>query len=100
MQVVSPLGSEGARRKVVEAFDELAKRDALQFIPERRMREMAFKRAGREADLKELSDQGELDMPDRRALDHAVFELLGVRSERERNEWISECHQMRRRAKS
>ena len=92
MQVVLPLGPKGAKKRVIEAFDELAKRDALKFIPERRMREMAYGRAGREAELQELSDHCELDMSDRRALDHAVFELLGVRSERERNVWIDRLY--------
>lgn len=34
MQVVSPLGAEGMRKRVVKAFDDLAKRNALQFIPQ------------------------------------------------------------------
>ena len=92
MMVIPDLYNRDVAGKMADAFSSMLARDALSFIPERRMREMAYGRAGREADLKELSDLCELDMPDRRALDHAVFELLGVRSERERSEWINRLY--------
>lgn len=34
----------------------------------------------------------ELDMADRRNLDHAVLELLGINSKREREEWIERLY--------
>jgi hypothetical protein len=55
----------------------------------RRMRAMAFGKAGKNAQLEALSELCELDMPDRRELDHAVFELLGIRTKRERDETIN-----------
>ena len=78
--------------KLNHAFSELQKRDAMQFLPERRMREMAFERSGKKAELKTLSGLCELDMPDRKALDHAVLELLGVSRKSEREKMLSELY--------
>ena len=80
--------SSGAdhQRRVALAFQALKQRPALQFLPERRMRQMAYRKGGREAALADLSDQCELDMEDRRELDDAVLELLGVANPRERLE--------------
>ena len=81
-----------AQRKIISAFEKLAKRDSMQFLSERRMREMAFERAGKAAELELLSNVCELDMPDRRELDHAVFELLGIKTKKERDEWIDKLY--------
>jgi len=78
--------------KLEAAFTDLAKRNPLQFLSEQRMRRMAFERAGREAQLADLGDLSELDMADRRALDHAVLEILGVKSEKERTQWINDLY--------
>ncbi len=70
--------------RVRDAFEILKKRPALQFLSERRMRRMAFTKAGREDELEEISDISELDMDDRHELDDAVLELLGVINPKER----------------
>jgi len=72
--------------RVTQAFQTLKQRPALQFLPEQRLRQMAYRKGGREAGLADLSDQCELDMEDRRELDDAVLGLLGVVNPRERLE--------------
>ncbi|MDP2824172.1 MAG: N-6 DNA methylase [Sulfuritalea sp.] len=84
--------SAKVQEKLANAISALQKRKALQLIPEKRMRRMAFERAGKTSELDGLSDQCELDMPDRRALDHAVLDLIGIKSERERTEWINRLY--------
>lgn len=79
--------------KLETAFSKMSGRDPLQFIAERRMRQMAYERAGRQLELAALSDQCELDMPDRRALDHAVLEMIGIKSERVRTELINRLYE-------
>jgi hypothetical protein len=53
---------------------------------------MSFGRDGREEELKKLSDKSELDMPDRRTLDEAVLELIGVKRQSERDELLNELY--------
>jgi len=84
--------SASTRQRVARAFAELKKRPALQFLSERRLREMAYGEAGKEHKLKKLSDECELDMPDRHELDDAVLAMLGVRSKRRRQELIRELY--------
>lgn len=74
---------------VAQAFHVLKDRPAMQFLSERRLRRMAFAKSGRESDLQALSDLSELNMADRRTLDDAVLEMLGVKSQRERDGLIS-----------
>jgi hypothetical protein len=81
-----------AKDRVKLAFNEMKKRKALQFLSERRMREMAYRKKGKEDELASLSDKCELDMPDRRALDDAVLDLLGVNSKQRRNVVIGELY--------
>jgi methylase of polypeptide subunit release factors len=81
--------SKAAMKKVGDAFQAMTARKALSFIPERRMRQVAFERQGKRDALKQFSDLCELDMPDRHALDHAVLELLGIKTKKERAEWIN-----------
>jgi len=78
--------------KVTEAFQQLKKRKALSFLSERRLREMAYRQAGEEDELDNLSDTCELDMPDRRELDDAVLEMLGIRSKVQRQQMIDELY--------
>jgi len=73
---------------ISEAFQKMLKRKALQFLSVRRMREMAWRQAGKEAELEKLSDLCELDMADRRELDDAVLAMLGVASAKRRKEMI------------
>ncbi len=94
MMVVPSPGNAGTqiRDRVVGAFDALKKRKALQFLSESRLREMAYHKRGKGDDLGKLSDRCELDMPDRRELDDAVLELLGVGSKARRDELINELY--------
>lgn len=90
MLIPSLVGAPKAQLlKLEAAFERMTKREPLQFLPVQRMRQMAFERAGRQADIANLSDLSELDMTDRRALDSAVLELIGVRTEKERTERIN-----------
>ncbi len=94
MPVVDPhLASAKVCRRVKDAFLKLAERPALQFLSERRMRRMSYGKGGRDAELKGLSDVSELDMADRRELDDAVMEMLGVRSQQERTEWLRRLYE-------
>jgi len=78
--------------RVTAAFEQLSKRKALQFLSERRMRSMAYTQAGKEDELKSLSNVSELDMPDRLELDHAVLEMIGVRGRKRRAELLRELY--------
>lgn len=86
----------GASKKMIQtleaAMDTLTTRDPLQLLSERRLRQMAFEKSGKQAELEKLSVECELDMPDRRALDHAVLELLGIKTQKERDEWINRLY--------
>ena len=85
-------GSAASRGRVAQAFDNLKQRPALYFLPERRLRHMAFTQAGKEAQLEKLSDLCELDLDDRRELDDAVLEMLGVESAARRQELLDELY--------
>lgn len=85
MLVPDPRNATAKRmERVAKAFLALKQRDALQFLPERRMRRMAYSKVGKDSQLAGLSDQCELDLPDRQALDEAVLELLGVTDRKQR----------------
>ena len=75
-------------KRALAAYAALRERPVLQFLSERRMRAMAYGKGDRAAELAVLSDVGEIDMTDRHELDDAVLEMLGVRSVRERDEWL------------
>ena len=79
--------------RVIKAFEKMKQRKALQFLSERRMREMAYKNAGKEEELEKLSNQCELDMPDRCELDDAVLELMGESSKKRRSEILDQLYQ-------
>jgi methylase of polypeptide subunit release factors len=78
--------------KVGQVFKTIIDRKALQFLSERRLRAMAYKQGNREKDLDELPDLCELDMLDRRQLDDAVLEMIGVDSVQHRQELIDELY--------
>ncbi len=84
--------SESGKKKVGAAFKAMTARKALSFIPERRMRQTAYEKQGKHGQLEQFSDLCELDMPDRRALDHTVLELLGIKSKKERDDWINRLY--------
>jgi hypothetical protein len=85
MMLVPVLSNEeGPIQRAVEAFRRMIERPALQFLSERRMRRMSYTNLGRERELAEISDSSELDMDDRRGLDDAVLEMLGIESSGDR----------------
>ncbi|MFH0910473.1 MAG: N-6 DNA methylase [Planctomycetota bacterium] len=93
MLVPNPVaGIDAAKPKIIQAMKHLKNRKALYFISERRLREMAYKQRGKENELVNLSDESELDMADRRELDDAVLELLGIASKKERQSLIDELY--------
>ena len=77
---------------MAQAFENLKQRQALYFLSERRLRHMAYTQAGKERELEKLSDQCELDMDDRRELDDAVLEMLGVQPAEQRQALIDELY--------
>ena len=82
----------GVFDRINKAFNKMKKRKALQFLSERRLREMSFTKSGRQGELDNLPSEGELDMPDRRELDDAVLEMLGVESPQRCQELIDELY--------
>jgi hypothetical protein len=84
--------SAAVRAKLQKAFRRLKKRDALYMLSERRLREMALTQKGKQDELDELSSESELDLEDRRALDDAVFEMIGVRNKKKREELIDDLY--------
>ena len=84
--------SKRSQQRLAKAFGKLKDRNALQFLSEHRMRQMAYTEAGKEDQLEKLSDLSELDMADRRELDDAVLELLGVSSKKRREELLEELY--------
>ena len=86
------IASPGQRSRLKQAFRELKKRKAMQLLSEKRMRRMAYIQAGKEEELEQLSDICELDMKDRRELDDAVLEMLGISSKQERTQLIDELN--------
>ena len=85
-------GTRKARQRVAAAFRRLKKREAMYFLSEQRLRKMKYEAQGRHSELAGLSDQCELDMPDRTQLDDAVLELLGVTSKAERQKLVARLH--------
>ncbi|MBW2069587.1 MAG: SAM-dependent DNA methyltransferase, partial [Deltaproteobacteria bacterium] len=93
MQIPDPTkATEKSRNRVANAFAKLKQRKALYFLSERRLREMSYTQAGKIDELGKLSNESELDMPDRRELDDAVLQMLGVRSKKRRQELIDELY--------
>jgi len=78
--------------RINSSFDRMLDRNVLGFLSERRLRQMSFTQAGKEAQLDKLSDLCELDMNDRRELDDAVLEMLGVESPARRQELLDELY--------
>lgn len=76
--------SEAQRNRVREDFKKMKEREALAFLSERRLRQMAYIQKGMQDELGALSDQTELDMRDRHELDDAVLAMTGIRSKQRR----------------
>ena len=79
-------------RRIKKAFNRMMNRNAMQFLSEQRLRAMAFKQQGKYKELDEVNDRCELDMPDRRELDDAVLEMMGVENPAKRKELIDELY--------
>jgi hypothetical protein len=93
MLVPDPRRATKTQRKAVEdAFKAMMSRKVLDFIPERRLREMAYRQRKKEDQLEALSELCELDMPDRRRLDDAVLNVLGVSSKERREELLNKLY--------
>jgi hypothetical protein len=78
--------------RISHAFAQMKDRKALMFLSEQRLRTMAYTSSGKTKELDGLSDLTELDMPDRRELDDAVLEMIGVDSPQSRQELIDELY--------
>jgi len=90
-------GPKRVQKKVASAFRKMKTRPAMQFLSERRMRTMSFTARRKEAELVNLPDVCELDMDDRRELDEAVLELLGVQVKKDRIVLVDRLHDHLRR---
>jgi hypothetical protein len=84
--------TSGIIARVNNAFRKMTQRKALMFLSERRLRTMAYTSSGRASELDRLSNLTELDMADRRELDDAVLEMIGVDSSQRRQELIDELY--------
>ena len=85
-------GTKTAREKAVQAFEQMKRRKALQFLSEQRLRRMSYTQQGKSDKLKELSDECELDMEDRWQLDDAVLQMIGVKPKNKRNELLRQLY--------
>ena len=92
MEVPDPRrANEAVAAKLREAFERLCARDTRPMVEERFLECHSSERIKRLAETS-LELPRELTMPDRRALDLAVFELLGVSSAKEREELCDELY--------
>jgi len=82
------IASTDKLNKIIQSFSKMKERKALQFLSERRLRTMAYTSAGKAKELDGLSDLTELDMSDRRELDDAILEMIGVDSPQLRQQLI------------
>jgi hypothetical protein len=78
-------------KKLLDAFDQLSQRDTQPMVEEAFMECHSFARIKKLAE-KPIELPQELKMPDRRALDLAVFELLGVGEAGERENLCDELY--------
>lgn len=84
--------SQKVARKIVSVMDRLADRPVVGLLSQQRLRRKSFTERGREAELAALSDETELEQSDRRALDEAVLELLGVADRAERGRLLDRLY--------
>jgi hypothetical protein len=84
-------GTASSRQRVSRAFENLKRRKALMFLSDRRLRKMAYD-PSQERELNTLSNETELDMPDRQELDDAVLEVMGIDSPECRQQLIDELY--------
>ena len=93
LQVPSVEGvSKPIRARIMKAHDKLETRPILGLLSQRRLRRKTLEARDRRNELANLSDESELTQTDRRALDDAVLELLGIADARERTRLVNELH--------
>jgi hypothetical protein len=83
--------TKAVARKLEDAFAKLCKRDTRPMVEEEFMECHSAERAKKLAE-RPIGLPTELEMPDRRALDLAVFELLGVADSKERERLCDELY--------
>lgn len=81
-----------ALKRVAEAFEKMKPRQALQFLSERSLREMAYVDAGKQRTLAALSNLTEMSMEDRHELDDAVLEMIGVKGVKQRRALLKDLY--------
>lgn len=93
MLVADPrIGTPKARQRVAAAFRAMQDRTQLRFLSERDFQETAYYDRGQQDQLSRLSTESELTQADRRELDDAVLELLGVARKQEREPLLNELY--------
>ena len=76
---------EGAdHKRIANAFEEMKRRRPLNLISPREFQRTRYEQKGEHEKLAALSDECELDQPDRRVLDDAVLRMLGYGEKAER----------------
>ena len=80
------------KEKIIQAFRAMKSRPILGFLSEQRLRRMNFLAKGKEVELSQLSNETELTQSDRRKLDDAVLEMLGIRSAKERAKILKDLY--------
>jgi type I restriction-modification system DNA methylase subunit len=89
MLVADPrAGTPKARQRVSAAFRAMQDRTQLRFLSEQDFQETAYRNRGQQDQLSRLSTDSELTQADRRELDDAVLEMLGVTRKEERKEKV------------
>lgn len=83
------LATAALQRKLALAMRSMSKRAAIGLLSPRRLRRKSLIERGRESELRAISDESELDQADRRVLDDAVLELLGVTTRTERTRLLN-----------
>lgn len=74
--------TERQKQRIVEAFNQMSRREVLSFVSDRR-------RFQNSADSASYSEETELTQADRQNLDDAVFEMLGVSNKDERRRLLA-----------
>lgn len=85
-------GSPQVGARIADAMRRLMARPVLGMLSPRRLRRKTFEAQDRRGELAMLSDESELTQADRRALDDAVLELLGITNPRERARLTDALH--------
>lgn len=78
---------------MTSTFRAMKDRHVLSFLSDRRRGQMNLTAKGKEAELAKLSDETELTQADRRTLDDAILQMLGVTAEKERTRLLDELYE-------